>query len=148
MVYVLTFSIIIDKRTKQYYLLSTNTYVLIGITLNGSVENFAFRIPFMCRFSNVYNVPFHWFILLFLDCPYLRWQKWQMFFYGFIIYIYLRCLRLSKYWFILKIIYILLKVLLPYISKRERVSGNLFWKTFSFNFFDKKVFLARTKYVC
>lgn len=29
--YVQTFSILIDKTTKKYYLLSTNKYVLIGI---------------------------------------------------------------------------------------------------------------------
>ena len=40
-----------------------------------------------------------------------------------------------------------ISILVPDPTKRERASGNLFWKTFSLNFFDKKVFLARTKYV-
>ena len=78
MAYVVTFPILIDKRTKQYYLLSTNRYVLIVTTLYWILEIFAFRIRFMCTFSNVYTVPFHWFILLFLHCQYLRGQKWRM----------------------------------------------------------------------
>ena len=78
MAYVVTFPILIDKRTKQYYLLSTNRYVLIVTTLYWSLEIFAFRIRFMCTFSNVYTVPFHSFILLFLHCQYWRGQKWRM----------------------------------------------------------------------
>lgn len=100
--YVQTFSILIDKTTKKYYLLSTNKYVLIGIIYIEVMKflpvEFLLCVDFQMFICAISLVHFNISRLSIFESA----KMTEYVFYSCNKYSFLRCLHLSRYLFILK----------------------------------------------